>query len=149
MFCNNCGGFIPDNSSFCPNCGSVADMGGGYGTRTKSSVNLVKAVSLFFTRYVDFKGRSRRSEYWWATLFCNLMSSILTAMLAELGYVWSLITFLPMISVSVRRLHDTGRSGWWYLINLIPLVGSIIFIVFCCQDSSRSRNQWGRSPKYV
>jgi uncharacterized membrane protein YhaH (DUF805 family) len=55
---------------------------------------------------------------------------------------------LPSVAVGVRRLHDTGRSGWWLLIGLIPLVGAVVLIVFFCTDSERGPNRWGPSPKY-
>ena len=111
------------------------------------SVSFVEAVKLYFTRYADFKGRSRRSEYWWVVLFNMLVSTVIGMTIADLAAVWSLITLIPSLALCIRRLHDTGRSGWWVLINLIPLVGSIIMIVFLCQDSTED-NQWGPNPKY-
>ncbi len=154
MYCDRCGAFMPDRSSFCPSCGSPAGMDGfggadyGYGRRAKPSVSFGRAISLFFSHYADFKGRSRRSEYWWASLFCNLVSIVLTAVLGDLAWIWSLVILIPTLAINVRRLHDIGKSGWWYLLILIPLVGSIILLIFCCQDSERGRNKWGRSPKY-
>ena len=68
------------------------------------------------------------------------LSSLLTGL-------YSFATLLPAIAVTVRRLHDTGRSGWWFLLNLIPLVGSIIIIVFTCQDGQNSENKFGANPK--
>ncbi len=150
MFCNKCGNSIPDNATFCPVCGASAGMGNwdNYGRRAKKSVSFGRAISLFFSHYVDFHGRSRRSEYWWAMLFCNLVSFLLTAILGDLAYIWSLLIFLPTLAINVRRLHDISKSGWWYLLVLIPLVGGIILLVFDCQDSTPTNNKWGRSPKY-
>ena len=109
-------------------------------------MNIVEATKLFFTRYTDFNGRSRRSEYWWAYLSITVISAVLTAVLGELAYVWSLATLVPQIAITIRRLHDIGKSGWFYLIGLIPLAGPIILLVWMCNDSTEN-NQWGPNPK--
>ena len=111
-------------------------------------MNIIEATKLFFTRYVDFNGRSRRSEYWWAYLAVVIISAVLTAVLGELAYIWTLATLIPNIAITVRRLHDIGKSGWWYLICLIPLVGAIILLVWMCLDSTED-NQWGPNPKNI
>ena len=111
-------------------------------------MNIIEATKLFFTRYVDFNGRSRRSEYWWAYLAVVIISAVLTAVLGELAYIWTLATLIPNIAITVRRLHDIGKSGWFYLIGLIPLVGGIILLVWMCQDSTED-NQWGPNPKNI
>ena len=63
------------------------------------------------------------------------------------SFIYSLFILLPGLAVSVRRMHDTGRSGWWVLLGIIPIVGWIIFIVFACQDSEPGDNQYGLNPK--
>lgn len=108
-------------------------------------------------RYAQFQGRSRRKEYWLYTLFLVIVSVILGvidfAILSSgsgvgfLGLLFSLATLLPSLAVSVRRLHDTNRSGWWILIALIPLIGAIVLIVFTVQDSTPGANRFGPSPK--
>lgn len=113
------------------------------------------------TNYVNFKGRARRKAYWMFVLF-NVIIMVLLSLLdaafdISVGYsnmgliyfIYTLFILLPSISVSVRRLHDTGRSGWWYLINFVPFVGGIIFIVFMCLDSYYGENQYGPCPKQV
>ncbi len=111
--------------------------------------------------YVNFSGRARRKEYWMFVLFnfiiafgLGFISGFLGAILGEAGSVFSLLpalynlaVFLPSLAVSVRRLHDTDRTGWWILINLIPLVGWIIFIVFMVLDSTPGSNTYGPNPK--
>ena len=67
--------------------------------------------------------------------------------LVYLAYLWSLAVFIPSLAVSVRRLHDIGRSGWWLLLSLIPLVGAIILIIWYCTDSQPGANQYGPNPK--
>ena len=111
-------------------------------------MNIVEATKLFFVRYTDFNGRSRRSEYWWAYLGIVIISAVLTTVLGELAYIWTLATLVPQIAVSVRRLHDIGKSGWWYLIGLVPLVGLIILLVWMCKDSTED-NEWGPNPKDI
>ena len=109
--------------------------------------------------YADFTGRARRSEYWYFVLF-NFIVSILIGLslgviagllnvpaLVYLAYLWSLAVFIPSLAVSVRRLHDIGRSGWWLLLSLIPLVGAIILIIWYCKDSQPGANQYGSNPK--
>jgi uncharacterized membrane protein YhaH (DUF805 family) len=117
-----------------------------------------EAVKSCLRQYVGFSGRARRSEYWWFFLFVVIVSavaSVLDALLGTvsddtnlglIGTIVGLALVLPIIAVSVRRLHDTSRSGWWYLLVLIPIVGSIILIVFYCLDS-HGDNQYGPSPK--
>jgi uncharacterized membrane protein YhaH (DUF805 family) len=105
------------------------------------------------SNYVGFKGRARRTEYWMFVLFSLIVSIILTIVEAILGVssvltgLYSLAVLLPTLAVSVRRLHDTGRSGWWLLIGLIPLIGGIILLVFSCMDSDPNENQYGPNPK--
>lgn len=111
-----------------------------------AQVSFIDAIKLFFIHYADFKGRSRRSEYWWAWLFTALVAGVLSAIVPALSGVWSLAILVPSLAISVRRLHDIGKSGWWYLICLIPLVGSIILLVWSCKDSGPD-NQWGPNPK--
>lgn len=111
---------------------------------------MINAVKACFQKYADFNGRSRRSEYWFFSLFNALIELALTitVVLSILSTIYSLVVLIPGLAVLVRRLHDTGRSGWWILICLIPLIGSIILLVFLCQDSQKEANNWGESPKY-
>ena len=101
-----------------------------------------ESVKTCFQKYVTFKGRARRSEYWWFCLL-NCIVSIVTLVLdyqmdtinIELGLgalsgLYTLIVFLPGLAVSVRRLHDTGHSGWLYLLIIIPILGSLFLLYF-------------------
>ena len=107
------------------------------------SVSMGKALSNFFTNYAKFSGRARRSELWWVVLANTLISFI-----PFVNIIYSLVVLIPCIALSVRRLHDIGKSGWFLLLNLIPIVGGIILIVWYCQDSQPYKNQFGDSPKY-
>lgn len=110
-----------------------------------------EAISTCFRKYVDFSGRARRSEYWYFTLFYVIISVILGVVESAietqiLGLIVGLVFFLPNLAVSVRRMHDIDRSGWWVLIGIVPLIGWIVFIIFCCTDS-KDPNRFGENPK--
>lgn len=109
-------------------------------------------------QYADFNGRSQRTEYWLFVLFCIVVSFVLSLIDKMIGTysdsgvgllsgIFSLAVLLPGIAVGIRRLHDTGRSGWWLLIALVPLIGEIVLIVFMVQDSVPGTNAYGPSPK--
>ncbi len=104
-------------------------------------------------KYAVFSGRARRMEYW-MFLLINVIIAVAFAIIDSLlgiqgvlGGLYSLAVLIPSIAVAVRRLHDTNRSGWWILINFIPLIGLIIFIVFAVQDSTPGANRYGPNPK--
>jgi uncharacterized membrane protein YhaH (DUF805 family) len=103
--------------------------------------------------YTGFQGRAARTEYWMFVLF-NVIISIVLSILQSLLHIkpfltslYSLALLLPSLAVSMRRLHDTGKSGWWLLISLIPFLGGIVLLVFMCLDSQEGENQYGSKPK--
>lgn len=105
-------------------------------------------------KYATFSGRASRSEYWYLTLFGYLLSLLIffigyslnsPELMMGISLVVCLIFFVPGLAVSVRRLHDTGRSGWWLLLAFIPYIGSIaLFIIFCI--GSNDDNKYGPNP---
>ncbi|HVK08788.1 MAG TPA: DUF805 domain-containing protein [Gemmataceae bacterium] len=102
--------------------------------------------------YVGFDGRARRTEYWMFTLITIIISIALAVLdvmtgIGVLGLIYGLATFLPGLAVSVRRLHDTNKSGFWILIAFIPLVGAIILLVFMATEGDRGSNNFGADPK--
>jgi len=106
-------------------------------------------------KYAVFEGRARRKEYWFFVLF-NLIISFVLGFIeglfggpGVLGAIYGLAVLIPGIAVAVRRLHDTGRSGWWLLIALVPVVGFIVLLVFMVLDSTPGPNQYGPNPKEV
>jgi uncharacterized membrane protein YhaH (DUF805 family) len=112
------------------------------------------AVRACLTQYAGFAGRARRSEYWWFALFAFVVYVVAALLDAVVGaQVFSVVAglglLLPSIAVGVRRLHDTGRSGWWWLIGLVPFVGGIVLLVFACLDGEPGPNRFGPSPKPV
>jgi uncharacterized membrane protein YhaH (DUF805 family) len=115
-------------------------------------------------KYAMFSGRARRSEYWVFALFNTIIMvalqifvSIMAGMNSDMGaglfgilyFVYVLAVLVPSIAVTIRRLHDTGRSGWWLLLGLIPLVGAIVLLIFLVTDSLPQENQYGSNPKQV
>ncbi|MCH5245682.1 MAG: DUF805 domain-containing protein [Muribaculaceae bacterium] len=105
--------------------------------------------------YVNFSGRARRSEYWYFALFNAIISIVLTlvgnmidpSVGKGLSYLYALAVFLPGLGVAIRRMHDIGKSGWYLLLSLIPIVGCIILIIWFCKDSQPGENNWGANPK--
>ena len=109
-----------------------------------------QSIKTCLNKYATFSGRAQRSEYWYFFLFMmivNIVTSILDSAILEDLPIFSLLATLallvPSISVSVRRLHDTDRSGWWLLLGFIPVVGVIALIVFFCQRGTVGSNQFG------
>lgn len=95
------------------------------------------------TNFANFDGRARREEVWMFWLFNFVLSFI-----PIVNFVFGLWAIIPGIAVTVRRLHDTDRSGWWYLMYLLPVIGWIwMFILVYCVDSKPGANQYGANPK--
>lgn len=105
-------------------------------------------------QYADFSGRARRKEYWMGGLinfFIGIIVYLIDTLLGTypvLGGLYSLFVFIPFLAVNVRRLHDVGKSGWWYLLIFVPIIGVIWLLVLLATDSMPGENQWGPSPKY-
>jgi uncharacterized membrane protein YhaH (DUF805 family) len=98
-------------------------------------------------KYADFTGRARRKEYWMFMLIYLIIQVVLSILGLDLVLmVLGLGLLVPSLSIGARRLHDTGRSGWWQLIYLVPLIGLIVMIVFLAQDS-HDANDYGINPK--
>lgn len=114
-----------------------------------------EAVTTVLTKkYADFSGRARRSEYWWFALAAFLLLAVPYVLGLAVSKVFLVLFFVawlgllvPSIAVTVRRLHDTGKSGWFYLVAFIPFVGGIILLVFTVMDSTPGDNQYGPNPK--
>ncbi|MEU8713726.1 MULTISPECIES: DUF805 domain-containing protein [unclassified Streptomyces] len=105
-------------------------------------------------KYAVFSGRARRQEYWMYTLF-NVIAAIVLAIIGRvIGFpalvaVYYLAVLVPSLAVAVRRLHDTGRSGWAILIGIIPLVGGIILLVWFASEGKPEANEYGENPKHA
>jgi len=127
-------------------------------------MGFAEALTSFWKNYATFRGRARRSEYWFIQLFLvltNLAAAVVDFALMDgdvdrfianggggiVGLVWILATIVPALAVLVRRLHDTGKTGWWALMILLPVAGAIVLLVFTVQDSTPGENTYGPSPK--
>ncbi len=102
--------------------------------------------------YADFDGRARRTEFWMFALINFIVAIVLAFIGNMIHFTWistiySLAVLVPSIAVTVRRLHDIGKSGWWWLIVLVPFVGFIVLLVFAVMDSQPGSNQYGANPK--
>ena len=111
-----------------------------------------EAVRSVLANITNFSGRASRSEYWWwvgAVILAEIIAGVIAMIMPEVGMVLYVIiiigAIIPGLAVAVRRLHDTGRSGWWLLLGLVPLLG-IVLIVFMVLDSEPGQNQWGSPP---
>ena len=104
-------------------------------------------------KYAVFNGRARRQAFWMFFLFnfiIGLVLAILEAIVPVIrfiGIIYGLGVLIPYLAVGVRRLHDTGRTGWWLLIGLIPIVGEIVLLIFFVLDSQPGDNKYGPNPK--
>ncbi len=110
-------------------------------------------------QYTDFNGRAGRKEYWMFALFnfifviaAMVIDNVIGTTIGELPYgvfyfLYALAVFLPSLAVLIRRLHDVGKSGWFFFITLIPLIGSIWLLVLLCTDGVAGDNQYGPNPK--
>ena len=138
-----------------------------YSQNVKPTLSLGESLTSVFNKYATFTGRARRSEYWWFALVYGLvgiffnfigMSFLLSGEMSEsnpmyfmflmLEFIVGIGLLLPALSVSVRRLHDIGKSGWNILWGIIPIIGAILLLVWSCQDSDVVANKYGESPKY-
>jgi uncharacterized membrane protein YhaH (DUF805 family) len=106
-------------------------------------------------RYADFSGRASRTEFWIFTLVNLIIITVVSALCRLLGWsgtlvvnIYNLVVFIPALAVAVRRLHDTGRTGWWLLIAPIPLV-DLILLVFFVQASAPGANEYGAEASAV
>jgi uncharacterized membrane protein YhaH (DUF805 family) len=125
-------------------------------------MNFTTAIATCFSKYATFSGRARRAEYWWFVLFTILADIVLkiadAAIFGQggralhegapalLSGLFSLAVFLPSLAVGVRRLHDTGRSGWWLLIWFIPVIGWIVLIWWLASRGEAGPNRHGPDP---
>jgi uncharacterized membrane protein YhaH (DUF805 family) len=115
-------------------------------------MDFTTSVKTCFSKYANFNGRAIRSEFWWFVLFCIVVGMVLGALDAMIfGYgaigifalIFQLGTIVPSLSVGARRLHDIGKSGWWQLLILIPIIGWIILIYWFAQNTHENENQFG------
>ena len=169
-YCPQCGQPVSADAKFCAKCGCEfqpqrqwqqtpppnqqqwQQPNPGYTTAANGmrmrNLDMMEACKMYWQKYAEFEGRSRRAEYWWAYLMTFVIGLIL-GWIPVVGWLASLAMILPSIAVGVRRLHDINKSGWFMLLNLIPIVGQIILIIWFCQEGTIGPNQYGEDPKYI
>ena len=108
-------------------------------------MNFTESIQTCFKKYADFNGRASRPEFWWWALFTVVVSLALGVISDKLSLAFSLLTVLPSVAVTARRLHDTDRTGWLQLVALIPIVGWIVVLVWCAQEG-KNPNRFGQPP---
>lgn len=166
-YCTGCGSQNDDDASFCRDCGKAMSGSAPGASRFEPASPGGTDEGMTFgyyleglRRYADFEGRAGRAEFWWFTLVLygiqfaivilssalGVFSSALGLLLIVILWVHGLGTLLPSLAVTARRLHDTGRSGWWMLIILVPFVGWIPLLVFLVLPSHAGPNEYGRGP---
>ncbi len=151
--CVSCGVSVGKGNSYCADCGAQLDPYAtvcGKCNKAIQTVNMAQqggvdsfggAIRSCWTKYATFKGRANRCEYWYWVLFTAIF-----AWIPFIGEIASLVFLVPSLAVVVRRLHDIGKSGWWYLFVLIPIVGWILLIVWFCTASQEGENKYGPNP---
>jgi uncharacterized membrane protein YhaH (DUF805 family) len=137
---------------------------------------LFEAIGICFSKYAVFTGRAGRSEFWWWSLFQFLVAAAFDAMVIPqqlhdlesaattgvmptldtthatvqlIGSLFSLLLLLPTVAVTVRRLHDIGKSGWWYVFGIIPLLGWFTMLLWLCRKGTEGSNRFGTNPVRV
>jgi uncharacterized membrane protein YhaH (DUF805 family) len=106
---------------------------------TSESMKFGEAIKSCFNKYADFNGCASRPEFWWWVLFAFIATAVFGSISPRLSSAFSLVTLLPGIAVTSRRLHDTDRSGWLQLLWLIPIVGWILLIIWCAEPGKSNR----------
>ena len=103
-------------------------------------MTFTESVQTCFKKYADFTGRATKSEFWWWVLFALLISMAAQTLGDIPASIVSLAILLPYLAVTARRLHDIGKSGWWQLVGIIPIVGWLIMIYWCVQNSKQDNS---------
>lgn len=154
MYCTNCGKEV-QNDRFCVHCGEPTNIDLINNTKKCSPIS---AYADMFRKYFDFNGRCGRREFWYAVavyfvvaVFIEVIVLIITELMI-LAYIYSIICFIPMLALHVRRLHDIGVDGirvLWGYIPIVNIVGSLYLLYLCCIDGQPGVNQYGVNPKEI
>ena len=121
--------------------------------KAEEQFNMIDWFVKCLKNYATFTGRARRKEYWYFVLvqfIILIVAQIIDAILGTEFVFYAIVAlalFIPSLAAAVRRLHDTGRSGWWFLIAIIPLIGTILLIIWLASDTKQENNQWGQPAK--
>jgi uncharacterized membrane protein YhaH (DUF805 family) len=149
MFCPSCGAENANDARFCGGCGNpiaVHNINSGE-VVVGEQMSFGKSISTCFSKYVVWKGRASRAEYWWFLLFTSVVGWAAMTVSAVtdqpfIYYFYSMVVFLPSLSAMVRRLHDTNRSGWWYWI-ILTIVGAFFLLYWLIKKGDENQNNYG------
>lgn len=153
VFCRGCGAQIHESAPMCPKCGALQDPSSSYGEDQRPRT-FVSSIAICFNRYFQFRGRAARAEYWYFVLFTILLgvgADLIDAVwlrsgLEVFGSIVNIALFIPSLAVWTRRMHDLDRTGWWWLLILLPLIGWLILLVWTCTAGTRGPNRYGPDP---
>lgn len=112
-----------------------------YPSGNLNAAGFVDAIKICFRKYADFNGRAPRAEFWWFILFSFILGCI-----PYINVAACVALFIPTLAVIWRRLHDIGKAGGWYFLGFVPLVGTIILIVWFCREGEPHPNRFGPNP---
>lgn len=159
VYCKNCGMYFEEDIQVCPNCSANLDE---LETQTKRKFVRVRemtfenAIIAFWEGYLNFQGRSRRREFWYAAI-CNWLIALAISLLGAITirqlasvmeFMFTAMVVLPNLAVAIRRMHDIGKSGLILLVSFIPIIGPIWLLILLSRDSDKDANIYGESPKY-
>lgn len=153
VFCRGCGAQIHESAPMCPKCGALQELSlpDGEDQRPRTFVN---SITICFNRYFQFRGRAPRAEYWYFALFTALVGLgagfvdgiWLGSQIRVFSSIVNIVLFIPSLAVWTRRMHDLDRTGWWWLLMLVPVIGWLILLVWACSAGTRGRNRYGSDP---
>jgi len=162
MYCSNCGNLCADNAALCEKCGTPLQNVASPSFNSQDLPQLPRPsfISCYckaWQLYATFTGRARRAEYWYfmlANLIVMVLCQIILAVSPQsavfvlaLSTAYSLATCVPSLALSARRLHDVGKSGWYIVATLIPVVGWIWYLILVCTQGKAGDNEYGSDPK--
>ena len=104
-------------------------------------MNFFTSIKTCFGKYATFTGRARRSEFWWL-----LLANFIVSCIPVVNFIWGIAVIVPTIAAGVRRLHDIGKSGWWYLLAIVP-IANFFLLYLLAKDSQPGENEYGPNPK--
>lgn len=104
-------------------------------------MNFITSIKTCFGKYATFTGRARRSEFWWL-----LLANFIASCIPVVNFIWGIVVIVPTIAAGVRRLHDIGKSGWWYLLAIVP-IANFFLLYLLAKDSQPGENEYGTNPK--
>ncbi len=154
VFCRGCGTEIHETAPVCPKCGAPQRLRIVGEPDDQKPRTFANSIAISLKRYAQFSGRAPRAEYWYFTLFVVLIGFgarvidglWLRSHLGPFAVIVDLAFLIPSLAVAVRRLHDLGRTGWWLLLDFVPILGWIILLVWFCTRGTRGANRFGVDP---